>query len=481
MDVARRMLVLVLILIGLCLIFTSSPVRADQAACEEIRTTCKNAGFVRGGGPRDGLLLACFNPIVQGTPRPNAAPIPLPSINPQLVNACRAGSEATPVAVQPGATLVAAADGQTVYDPNLNVTWIADANLAGKQTFGVSNINPSGSMDYATAIRWVEAMNALDNGAGYLGHNNWQLPSAPAEDHSCARTGRNGESFGFHCSGSALGSLYYRSLRLREPDTAVRIPANTLGPFHDFQPYLYWSGSAAADPKQGFVSFSFNSGFQGANVKLNYLYALPMIKGKLPGTPPSVGNGLEVNPGGQTVYDPVAQVTWLADANLAAKQTFGVADINPDGSMKHATAVQWVAAMNQADHGRGYLGHANWQLPETVAPDPSCSIGAKGTTGFDCTGSVMGVLFYKQLGLRRGQSVVAVPDVKVGPFHNIQPYLYWACEAETAISPCQINGPANGFEWNFSFGNGFEGTNLLGNNLYVIVYYPGSSTKRPTR
>jgi hypothetical protein len=104
-----------------------------------------------------------------------------------------------PVAAPESAPLVPSADGQTVYDPNLNVTWLADGNLAAKQTFGVSNINKSGSMDYATAVRWVEAMNKLDHGAGYLGHNNWQLPTAPAKDQSCARTGRNGESFGFHC------------------------------------------------------------------------------------------------------------------------------------------------------------------------------------------------------------------------------------------------------------------------------------------
>jgi hypothetical protein len=90
-------------------------------------------------------------------------------------------------------------------------------------------------------------------------------------------------------------------LGLREPNTAIHIPANTVGPFHYFQPYLYWSGSPAADPKQGFVSFSFNSGFRGANVWRNCLYVLPMIKGKLPGTPPAVGEGLQVNPGGQTV------------------------------------------------------------------------------------------------------------------------------------------------------------------------------------
>ena len=481
MDSARRTFLLVLLLFGAYLVLNNNPVRADQASCEQIRRACKNAGFVLGGGARDGLLLDCFNPIVQGTARPKAASRPLPKVNPQLVNACRSGNDSAPVAPPPSAPLAPAADGQTIYDPNLNVTWLADGNLAGTQTFGVSNINKSGSMDYATALRWVAAMNALDNSAGYLGHNNWQLPTAPSEDKSCARTGRNGESFGFHCSGSALGSLYYGALGLREPNTAVPIPTHTVGPFTDFEPYLYWSGSAAADPKQGFVSFSFNSGFQGANVTLNYLYALAMIKGKLPGRPPATGKGLEVNAGGQTIYDPVAQVTWLADANLAAKQTFGVAGINPDGSMDHAAAVEWIAAMNRADGGRGYLGQTKWQLPETVSPDPTCSIGAQGTTGYGCTGSPMGQLYYQQLGLHRGESVAAVPGVKVGPFHNIQPYLYWACEAITAASPCQTNGPAENFEWNFSFGNGFEGTNLLANNLFVMVYYPGPSGKAPVR
>jgi hypothetical protein len=477
MDSIRRtlahVLIMLFLLVGLELVFTDNQVRADRASCDQIRTACKNAGFVQGGGARNGLSLDCFEPIVQGTPQPRSASRPLPIVSPQVVSACRGGLDSVPVPVPAHVPLVPTADGQTVYDPNLKVTWLADANLAGKQTFGVPNINKSGSMDYATAVRWVDAVNKLDHGAGYLGHNNWQLPTAPSKDMSCARTGRNGESFGFHCFGSALGSLYYGSLRFREPSTSVRIPANRVGPFNDFQPYLYWSGSPAADPKQGFVSFSFNSGFQGANVWRNYLYVLPLIKGKLPGAPSAGGEGLEVNPDGQTVYDPIAQVTWLADANLAAKQTFGVADINQDGSMEHSAAVQWIAAMNKADQGHGYLGQTNWQLPETGAPDPSCSM--KGTTGFNCTGSQMGELFYKQLGLRPGESVVAAPDVRVGPFHNIQPYLYWACEAETATSPCQTNGPANGFEWNFSFGNGFEGTNLLGNDLYVIVYYPSTN------
>jgi hypothetical protein len=225
------------------------------------------------------------------------------------------------------------------------------------------------------------------------------------------------------------------------------------------------------------VSFSFSTGFQGANVWRNYLYVLPMIAGKLPGTPAAPNSRLQANPGGTTVYDPVARVTWLADANLASRQTFGIAEINPDGAMDHETAVRWVQALNQADGGRGYLGQTSWDLPETGPPDPSCSL--KGTTGFGCTGSTLGSLFYRQLGLHPGDSAIAPSVAHVGPFYNLQPYLYWGCAGQSASSPCQPNGPADGFEWNFSFGNGFQGTNLDQNDLYVMVYYPDASAGPP--
>jgi hypothetical protein len=274
-----------------------------------------------------------------------------------------------------------------------------------------------------------------------------------------------------------LGSLYYASFGLRQPDSAVPNSRNQVGPFQNFQPYLYWSGSPAADAKQGFISFSFGTGFQGANVFRNYLYVLPVIKRKLPGTPAAAGSRLQANPGGTTVYDPIARLTWLADANLPATQTFGIDGINRDGAMDHDMAVRWVQALNQADGGRGYLGQTDWDLPETGPPDPSCSM--KGTTGYGCTGSNMGSLFYRQLGLRPGDSVIGPSTAHLGPFYNLQPYLYWACAGQSATAPCRPNGPADGFAWNFSFGNGFQGTNLVGNNLYVMVYYPGSSAPQP--
>ena len=365
-----------------------------------------------------------------------------------------------------------AVDARLFYDSRLQVTWLTNANLPATQTFGIAGINKSGSMTYPTAQRWVAALSAFDNGLGVLGHHNWQLPTAPEMDGSCARTGRQGESFGFGCSGSALGSLYYKTLGLHEPNRAVPIQGTNAGPFRNFQPYLYWSDSAAADPKQGFISFSFNSGFQGANVRLNYLYVLPLIKGPLPGTPPNASERLQASADGKTVYDPLLNATWLADANLATTQTFGVPNINRDGAMDHDAAVQWVAAMNRAERGRGYLGQTRWQLPDTGPADSSCSM--RGTTGYNCTASALGSLYYKQLGLHRGEPVVVTPDVPVGAFHNLQPYLYWACSGASASTPCRTEGPATGFEWNFSFGNGFQGTNLQQNDLYVMVYFPGA-------
>jgi len=378
--------------------------------------------------------------------------------------------------LQAGSTLVLSADGITVYDTVNNISWLADANLPATNRFGLPVcstsglqpcVNPSGSMSYQSAAAWVSAMNATN----YLGHTNWQLPTTPTTDKGCGKTGPQNNSFGFDCSLGALGSLYYNALGLKPPNTAVPIPHNTAGPFSNFQPYLYWSQSPG---QGGNATLSFNSGFQGANTVDNFLYTLPMIPGKISGTPPATGNGLEVNPGGQTVYDPVTNVTWLADANLAATSTFGLPPcnnptspalcVNQDGAMTLASANQFIANMNSYN-GSGYLGQTSWELPPI---DQSC-------TGYKCAdaGNPMAELFYDQLGLSAGTPVAATPDVAAGPFHNIQPYLYWTCGAAMITDPCGTP-PAPGFEWSFSFGNGFLGTDILMNDLYVTAYFVGN-------
>jgi hypothetical protein len=373
---------------------------------------------------------------------------------------------------------VPSADGMTVHDALLHVTWLADANYPATQKFGLP-IKAGGAMTYAVARRWVAALNASNGGAGYLGRNNWTLPSTPATDGSCSvAKGPNGNSFGFDCVNSPMGSLYYRGFGLRQPNTAVPIPPAAVGPFKNLQPYLYWyatgraRGARALRRDNGNHTFSFNNGWQGGNVSNHVMYVLPMIPGPLPGAPPASGMNLQPSADGQTVYDPIANVTWLANANLAAEMQFGVPDIVPDGAMSATTADAFIAAMNRYDRNKGYLGQTRWELPP-ANPDPNCT---NPEGGYNCSGSPMGGLYYnhliKILGVAPGDPVVRAPDIAIGPFHNIQPYLHWSCAGDGKKTTCSGSPAAPGFQWSFSFGNGFQGTDVIGNSLHVMVYSP---------
>ena len=382
--------------------------------------------------------------------------------------AAKAASPSPPSAL---ARLLPSADGMTIHDSLLKVTWLANGNLAATQKFGISGINPSGSMDYQTALKWVAAMNA----ARYLGHSDWTLPTTPAVDKGC--TSHKNNDFGFGCTLSGMGSLYTTALGLHWPASVVAASKATVGPFKNLQPNLYWTDEKSGSDANGYGTFSFNNGIQGSNVDRNYFYVLPMIPGKLPGTPVASGKGLEVSADGQTVYDPVADVTWLADADLALTQKFGVPaaesdgtpNFSPTGGMTHTAALAWIKGMNA---GKGYLGHTNWALPPITPPGAKdrCAISA----GTDCSGNPLGELLFAQLHVAPGQSATVMPDIKTGLFHNLQPYLYWSCEGDAGKTTCSTSNPnpAPGFGASFNLGDGFQGSDVEANSLFVMVYYP---------
>jgi hypothetical protein len=394
--------------------------------------------------------------------------------------------------------LVLIPNGETVYDVVNHVTWLTDANLPARQRFGIPLcdgtgpygsgivdpcVNASGIMDYPSATHWILAM----NNANYQGHSTWQLPTTPSADPSCSGKGTDGNSFGFGCNANALGYLYYKALGFQTPNTAVPIPPNRVGPFRNFQPEAYWSN----DTQSPIAYFVFVDGSQGGGTGGDFQYVLPMIPSKIPGTPPASGMGLQVNPDGQTVYDPmagVAGVTWLADANLAASDTLGlprcqtpVTPVNcvaQDGSMTAATAGLFINNMNAYDHGAGYLGQTNWQLPPVSA---GCKL-----LGCDGMGNPMGMLYYIQFGLSAGTPVVEPPDIAVGPFLHLWPSTYWSCAITNTKTPFQppiqapIQAPcdstganANEAEFGFTFGNGYLGTATQPAYRFVTAYYVG--------
>lgn len=396
-------------------------------------------------------------------------------------------------------------NGTTVYDAVNGVTWLTDANLASTldagspddaadsvdapPRFGLPLCNADstdkcvwadGAMSFTSAQEWVRRMNR----ASYLGHDTWQLPSTPQNDSGCSSKGPSNNSFGFGCSAGALGSLYYVGIGITAPNTAVPIPPNTVGPFQNFQPATYWSRSKGGGLTDSIANFSFADGAQGGTNSFNYSYVLPMVKGRIPmGKQPSNAPGLELSPDGLTVYDPVADVTWAANANLAAQQPFSLKPcktpgkpefcVAADGSMNHDSAEVFIADMNAANYGAETNEQLVWELP---ASDPGCP-------QYNCVKeNPMGVLYYTELGFQAGTPIVPIPEIGLGPFFNLQPGYYWTCEASAVGEPC-VKGstpvPNTGAQFDFSFGNGFLSTAREPGAHFVTVYFAGCDLPNP--
>jgi hypothetical protein len=368
--------------------------------------------------------------------------------------------------------ITTADSGMVVYDSNQGVCWLADANLAAtpeiRALLGVTGINPDGTMTYAVALNWVNALNRYDNGWGFLGHNNWQLPVTPQNDSTCSSV-NNTISFGASCTGSALGNLYYVGLNRTFPDSVVPYFTDTVLPFSNLQPSLYWTADTSSG---GEVTFSFDTGLSGANTtKYNYFHVLPMTLDLL-GTPPAGSGVMPYTSGsaaGKAVYDTNKGISWTLDANLAALKNVGVTGttsigpavdgsyltvplIDADGAMLFATIEPggWLTAMNQSQ----YAGTNNWTIPSLADLQT----------------------LYQDLNLQPGDTRLEVRGHVGLLFQNLQPFFYWACERDqngNGQSPCDPDlSPAAGFEFSFDFDNGFEGTDLDPKQFYVMVYYP---------
>src|SRR5678815_5583167 len=97
-------------------------------------------------------------------------------------------------------------NGAAVYDTDLNVTWLTNANLPQSNTFNILAIAPSGAMSWNTAQSYIVAMNA----ANYLGFSTWRLPTTRQPDPNCTTQDlANHISYGLACIGSEMGHLFY--------------------------------------------------------------------------------------------------------------------------------------------------------------------------------------------------------------------------------------------------------------------------------
>ena len=384
----------------------------------------------------------------------------------------------------PGGSGDAGTGGQLYYDSRLDVFWLADANFAASSTgraiaaaARLTGIAADGTMNYATAISWVNALNTYPqlgcaNGqVGYLCHSDWQLPVTPNTDPTCTvHAGTDGNSFGPNCTGSALGSLFYGTLGFTYP-ASVASGGATVGPFKNLITGLYWTSDTNGG---GEVTFSFLIDIKFSNTTgYNLLRVLPMSPGAIGNSPPS-GTGA-VRPyvsgpaAGLAVYDSVTGNSWALDANLAATNAFGVTGTlsdpasgsanaitmplrAPDGLLHFTAVTNWLSGMNASS----YAGASNWTLP---------SFNDISTLFLDAG--------------MQADDLALLSTGATGPFINVQPFFYWACPQMAASSPSQCDYTANGgmsgtqvMQFAFNFDTGFQGTDMAVKRFFTIVYRP---------
>lgn len=176
-----------------------------------------------------------------------------------------------------------------------------------------------------------------------------------------------------------------------------------------------------------------------------------------------------ISNGYEAIYDDVLNITWLADANLMASNSFGLelpASTAPQGMYSWFIAMDWIDAMNNSNH----LGYNQWRLPSAspvngvnfqILPvsydgstDQAFNIGAPDSAYPDHTGSELAHMFFRTLGNVAARDINGNANSCItttclsntDPFINLISEDYWtqtSYDDNTALNFQMVNGAQN--------------------------------------
>ena len=186
----------------------------------------------------------------------------------------------------------------------------------------------------------------------------------------------------------------------------------------------------------------------------------------------SANAALESRLGGLAYYDPVADLTWLADANYAMTSGY-----DADGLMNWADANAWAAGLDVA-------GVTGWRLPGTIDVGndgasytnkfQGVDYGYNITTPSELSSMLYNVLgnpgYYDTSGVATGCAAPNNCLTNTGPFSNVQSDFYWST---TAYAP-----NAN-LAWFFNMGNGYQAIGGKRSRLYAWAVQSGDVSVVP--
>lgn len=177
--------------------------------------------------------------------------------------------------------------GGLIYDTDLDLTWLSDANVAAGSAFDDGTNTTDGRMSWVNAEAWAAS---LTTG----GVSGWRLPFTADPDASCNGSGPRGQN----CTGSEMGHLFYVELGgdanssiLNTGDPAL------LALFTNIQGQ-YWSGTTEVGYPDYAWYFTFtDSGQNDAFKTTNFMHAWAVHDGDVavvpaPGAAWLLGTGL---------------------------------------------------------------------------------------------------------------------------------------------------------------------------------------------
>jgi hypothetical protein len=190
------------------------------------------------------------------------------------------------------AALYSRLDGQAVYDSDLNITWLADANYAK-----TSGYDTDGLMNWSEAKTWAENL-------VYVGYSDWRLAvNTPVGANWNYNNSFDGSTdFGYNITSphSELAYMYYVNLGLKAWYSPAGIYQSNYGVFgngtvggqadvglvKNLQAYTYWSGTGyAPTPNDAGMDFHFYDGAQNYSGYDFNLYAWAVRDGDVSPVP----------------------------------------------------------------------------------------------------------------------------------------------------------------------------------------------------
>jgi hypothetical protein len=149
--------------------------------------------------------------------------------------------------------------GGLIYDTDLNITWLADANYAGT------------TMTWANAMTWAANLSYYDS-VRNVTYDDWRLPTTLQPDPNCGSQS-SGDSYGYNCTGSELGHLFYSELGGVAGQYIVTTHDADYNLFTNVQSNVYWSATEYAPDTSIAWNFNTTNGYQLAYYKTYSFYA----------------------------------------------------------------------------------------------------------------------------------------------------------------------------------------------------------------